>query len=121
MGKTVNKLAWAVSEGRRLKMAQPDARRRVLPQPRTTPVVRIVVDERPLTSAPKLSPRWPRVRATVHAIAVAAVVSSGMGAAWALGVFHGSLDVPQISVVEVARAGVLPRCAVYDPVKGVCK
>lgn len=65
---------------------------------------------------PRKSPLLEAVRGAVTALGLVA----GLGAAWGVGVVHGSLSVPEISVVEVDRPSVLPKCENYDREKGVC-
>jgi hypothetical protein len=107
----VNNLAFKVQQARR---------RRSVSERRPAPVVRVVPAAMPVISTtPKRSVRA-RVGTVWLSFCTAVVVAAGMCAAWGVGVLSISAFVPQVHVVEVARAGVLPRCVVYDRVKGGC-
>ncbi len=99
----------------RRKEQMPFARRPLPDTRQRVQVARQIVVE----SVPQLLRKSPFLEAVRGAVTALGLVA-GLGAAWSVGVFHGSLSVPQISVVEVDRASVLPKCENFDREKGVC-
>ena len=98
----------------RRKEQMPFARRPLPdPRPRVQTAKPVVAESMPV---PRKSPLLEAVRGVVTAVGLLAL----LGAAWSVGVFHGSMSVPQISVVEVDRASVLPKCENFDREKGAC-
>lgn len=109
-------LARKIDEARRRTVVQTPHARRPLPDTRQrAQAAKPVVVERSMP-VPRKSPLLEAVRGVVTAVGLLAL----LGAAWSVGVFHGSMSVPQISVVEVDRASVLPKCENFDREKGVC-
>ena len=109
-------LARKIETARRRAVVQTPHARRPLPDPRPrVQVARPAVVEGVLP-VPRKSPLLEAVRGAVTALGLVA----GLGAAWGVGVVYGSLSVPEISVVDVERAGVLPKCWNWDRERGIC-
>lgn len=108
-------LARKIDAARRRTVVQTPHTRRPLPdpRPRVQAVKSVVAESVPV---PRKSCFLEAVRGAVTALGLAA----GLGAAWGVGVVYGSLSVPEITVVEVGRPSVLPKCENYDREKGAC-
>lgn len=110
-------LARKIDAARRRTVVKAPHARRPLPDPRP----RVQADKPVVVERGMPVPRKSRIVEAVRGAVTAVGLMALLGAAWSVGVFHGSLSVPQISVVEVDRASVLPKCENYDPIKGTCK
>lgn len=98
----------------RRKEQMPFARR---PLPDTRQRVRAA---KPVVAESMQVPRKSLLLEAVRGAVTALGLVAGLGAAWGVGVVYGSLSVPEISVVEVERAGVLPKCWNWDRERGIC-